>query len=122
MAGIEVIRLQEMSIEGFKCRKCGNCCRWDGFVNLAPEDVRCLADFLQIGESEFIERYARPGHLPSVVLKERPSKECVFLNGNLCCVYEARPGQCSSFPYRWRTPSAYKLCPGIKELSPVCAE
>ena len=48
------------------------------------------------------------------------SDHCVFLRGNRCSVYAARPTQCRTFPF-WRslvsggewTPEAQELCEGV---------
>ena len=108
-----------MRLDNFKCKKCGECCRWDGFVHITKDDLAQLLDFLKIDVAEFMDKYVRPDRTYSITLKERPSKECIFLNGDVCAVYESRPEQCASFPHRWRTPAANTLCPAMKALPPA---
>ena len=30
-------------LERFRCRRCGNCCRWPGYVRLDGEEIGALA-------------------------------------------------------------------------------
>jgi Fe-S-cluster containining protein len=77
------------------CRECGECCRV-GEVELAERDVGKLARFLGISEKAFVAEYTADG------LLRRTEKGCVFLDGNECTVYEARPGTCERFPHLLR--------------------
>ena len=78
------------------CRKCGECCRVSE-VLLAERDVEKLARFLGISEKGFIEKYTALNAEEKRILL-RNAEGCVFLAGNDCTVYEARPGNCERFP------------------------
>jgi len=39
----------------FRCRRCGECCRWSGHVLLTTKDIARIALAIAIDESEFIE-------------------------------------------------------------------
>jgi uncharacterized protein len=79
------------------CRECAECCRVTE-VELAERDVEKLAKFLRIKERAFIGQYTMTGEDGAQILK-RTKAGCVFLDGNECTVYEARPGNCERFPH-----------------------
>lgn len=79
------------------CTACGNCCRV-ATVRLLERDVEKLAKFLRVKASHFLRDYCEESEDEGLVLK-RTEKGCVFLDGNLCTVYEARPSTCDDFPH-----------------------
>lgn len=87
----------------FECTGCGECCRTrngkPSWVYVTIDERRRLARHLKLSTSAFTRRYCeKPGgfwHLRS------PTSDCVFLDGARCTVYDARPGQCRTFPF-WR--------------------
>lgn len=79
------------------CRQCAECCRVTE-VELVERDVEKLAKFLRIKERDFIEQYTMTAEDGMQILK-RSKDGCVFLAGNECTVYEARPGDCERFPH-----------------------
>jgi uncharacterized protein len=80
------------------CRACAECCRVTE-VELAERDVEHLARFLGIREKDFLEEYTMQGSEGELILKRTEKDGCVFLDGNDCTVYEARPGNCDRFPH-----------------------
>jgi Fe-S-cluster containining protein len=94
----------------FRCLACGTCCRWPGLVYLSRGDLGALARHLDIAEEAFLDRYARLApNRAEIVLAEREDGACVFLEGDACAVYPARPAQCRDYPVRWRVEEP---CPG----------
>ena len=83
--------------EQIDCRQCAECCRVSE-VELAERDVEKLARFLRISEKAFLEQYTALGEDGDLILRRTP-EGCVFLSGNDCTVYEARPGNCERFPH-----------------------
>jgi len=79
------------------CTACANCCRV-GEVALTAKDVEKLAKFVGAGEREFVEQFTALDASGAMILK-RNADGCVFLEGNLCSVYEARPHICANFPH-----------------------
>lgn len=120
----------------FACTSCGKCCKSLGktkvYVN--PSEVVQLADLLSINEEKFRDEYLeshtdlRGRELKS--LKTHSSKnQCVFLDGNKCSVYEARPTQCRTYPFwpqhmigkaEWVAES--RNCEGMSVVSDISKE
>ena len=57
-----------------------------------------------------------PGGL--VRLRDRPDGACEMLGGDgLCRVHAAKPAQCREFPFSWRNPDSFRLCPGLRAIA-----
>src|SRR5271169_5112534 len=78
------------------CTQCANCCRVTE-VGITEKDIEKLAKFVGMSEREFIEQNTSLDGSGARILK-RNEDGCVFLEGNLCSVYEARPQNCANFP------------------------
>lgn len=83
--------------DSIDCKACGECCRVTE-VQLAERDVEHLAKFLRIKQKDFLDQYTALSEDGELILR-RTEKGCVFLDGNECSVYEARPGNCERFPH-----------------------
>ncbi len=83
--------------EQIDCTQCANCCRV-ATTRLAERDVEKLARFLRIKREQFLANYTVESEEEGLILK-RTESGCVFLSGNECTVYEARPGTCEDFPH-----------------------
>ena len=85
----------------FKCTGCGGCCTGaPGAVWVTAEEVQLMAAHLNMTIDAFSEKYLRlMGN--RISLKEHPKNyDCVFLEGGKrCSIYNARPSQCSTFPW-----------------------
>lgn len=90
-------RIAEEIEDEINCLECANCCRV-ATARLIERDVEKLAKFLRIKPGQFLERYAEESEDEGVILK-RDASGCVFLSGNECTVYEARPASCENFPH-----------------------
>jgi Fe-S-cluster containining protein len=89
-------------IEGnMDCRACANCCKV-AETNLAKRDIERLAKFLGLTTQQFIDQYTtmsvQEDEEDEIILR-RTEAGCIFLDGNDCTVYEARPDTCSDFPH-----------------------
>ncbi len=94
-----------MNPEPWKCRRCGDCCRWPGHVLLTDRDIARLSRRLRMAEQDFIERHTRlASNRAQLSLREKPDGSCEFLEGASCAVYEERPSQCRDFPSAWNVP------------------
>jgi uncharacterized protein len=83
------------------CKQCANCCRVTE-VGITDRDVEKLSKFIGVSEREFALQFTSLDKAGAKILK-RVVKDnaggCVFLEGNLCSVYEARPQNCANFPH-----------------------
>lgn len=79
------------------CTQCANCCRV-ATVTLQDRDIAALARFLRLPPAKFLEQYTEVSPEEGRILR-RDQNGCVFLDGTLCSVYEARPGTCENYPH-----------------------
>jgi Fe-S-cluster containining protein len=89
------------------CRNCANCCRYS-IVAAGESDIERVAAYLGVDAEEVRHLYTDqdPDTPNGRILRSNPDG-CVFLDGNLCVVYEARPKACRDFPHV--TPGARSL-------------
>jgi uncharacterized protein len=79
------------------CTACANCCRVTE-VGITAKDIEKLAKFIGASEREFMGQFTALDESGAVILRKNEAG-CVFLEGNLCSVYEARPQNCANFPH-----------------------
>jgi hypothetical protein len=83
--------------EQIDCTACANCCRV-ATVRLSTRDVERMAKALSIGQARFLAEYTTESEDEGRILK-RTTQGCVFLDGNLCGIYDHRPATCDDFPH-----------------------
>lgn len=101
----------------FDCTGCGKCCKTKGDVLLSPDETRSSSSHLGLTVEKFKELYVAeeevtvimsldpvevpPGETGWTVLRHKKEDgSCVFLGkDNMCGIYEARPLQCSTYPF-----------------------
>lgn len=102
----------------FSCTGCGKCCKVDGDVWLAPEEISSILSFLKMDHDrlgEFRRKYIRGEISPAVEQTSETNKtngiqswmclkrnegSCVFLNDDgKCSIYDVRPVQCQTYPF-----------------------
>ena len=79
------------------CTVCANCCRV-ATVRISDRDIDRLARHLSISRAEFLAEYTNESDEEGRILN-RNEGGCVFLDGNTCTVYDARPDTCERFPH-----------------------
>lgn len=87
--------LVKEEIKNFDCRSCARCCR-SLSVGLEYRDWKRLAEFLNLSDYDFKQKYLRKDFEGDWVFKQRP---CAFLKNSGCSVYEHRPDVCRSYPH-----------------------
>lgn len=98
----------------YVCQRCTACCRWPGDVRVEDEEIGRIAGFLEISETEFIERFTRlRSNRQGLSLIEKENHECIMLDGSDCRIHEVKPGQCSGFPNRWNFPGWREVCEAV---------
>jgi Fe-S-cluster containining protein len=106
--------------EQIDCLACANCCRV-ATVKLSERDVDKLARFLRISRAQFLRDFTVTDKEEGLILR-RTEAGCIFLDGNECTVYEARPRTCEDFPHlvrgagsflsrMWEMPDRATYCP-----------
>jgi hypothetical protein len=99
----------------YECQRCGNCCRWPGFVRLNDADIAAISGFLGISEHDFIQRYTRlRPKRDGLALIDKPNGECIFLDGIDCTIQVVKPHQCKGFPNEWNFPGWRESCEAIE--------
>ncbi len=108
----------------FECTRCSFCCGHSpGFVYLSRNDLEKLLEFFKMPVKEFVEKYCRFVDYyygeTVLALKELKNFDCILWN-NGCSAYDARPVQCSTYPFwSWMIKDkkvwdeCSKDCPGI---------
>jgi len=117
----------------FECTRCSSCCRYEpGFVFLSSNDLASLIKHSGLAFRVFIDTFIRivdVGTGNALSLKETSENDCILWGSQGCSLYEARPEQCSTYPFwqgiletqeNWNREST--SCPGIGKGQLVPAE
>jgi len=91
-------RIAEEIQEQIDCTQCANCCRV-ATVKISGRDVERLARSLRISPAAFMKQYVTGSDEEGAILHRTDEAGCVFLDGNSCTVYDARPDTCQRFPH-----------------------
>jgi Fe-S-cluster containining protein len=124
----------------FTCTQCGNCCTGGpGYVWISREEVRRLAEHLQMSVEQTMQRYCRKiggrislkeqrspaGLYDCIFLEEVPAErridgQVVRFSKRTCSIYPVRPLQCRTWPFwdgnlqsRRAWEIAHRKCPGM---------
>lgn len=85
--------------EKIDCRACANCCKV-AETNLTERDVEKLARYFGVKPKQFIAQYTTmSAQEEDETILRRTDAGCIFLDGNDCTIYEARPATCHDFPH-----------------------
>lgn len=77
------------------CTRCANCCKVF-HAGLPEEEIQRLATLKQMKYEEFLQKNVSIEQPTGIhFLKLNP---CIFLNNNLCSIYDQRPQACRDFP------------------------
>jgi uncharacterized protein len=97
-------RIAEDVEERIDCTECANCCRV-ATAKITHRDAEKLAKHIGVSIERFWTDYAEEDPTEGAILKRGP-EGCVFLEGNRCGVYDARPASCELFPHLTRGPGS----------------
>lgn len=98
---------------GFQCLRCGDCCRWHGYVRISQVEADQIAARLGMDVLEFIDKMTVvTTDRRSLSISENPDGTCIFFSDNppRCEIYESRPAQCRDFPVKWKNVQAKHKC------------
>lgn len=80
------------------CTQCANCCR-HSIVEVNAAEIGAIARRVGITVEAAVQRYTVPDSgAPALRQLRSGDAGCIFLRGNLCEVYSARPRACRDFP------------------------
>lgn len=87
----------------FGCQRCSFCCGHSpGFVYLSLRDLTQLRTHLKMSVTQFVQKYCRWADYYEgkqvLALLEKKNYDCILWE-NGCSCYEARPVQCSTYPF-----------------------
>jgi len=91
--------------EQIDCTQCANCCKL-ATVTIGHRDVERLARSLRTTPAKFLADYTVVSPDEGRILRRTAEAGCVFLDGNLCSVYDSRPDTCQRFPHLVRGPGS----------------
>ncbi|HUK15718.1 MAG TPA: YkgJ family cysteine cluster protein [Bryobacteraceae bacterium] len=94
-------RIAEGIEQQIDCTACANCCK-TSTTEVSERDIDRLARHLRIPREQFLGDYTMLDEEGALSLRFTPEAGCVFLEGNLCSVYEARPDICQRYPHMVR--------------------
>ena len=91
-------RIGEAIEEQIDCLQCANCCRV-ATAKVTERDVERLAKYLHLKPARVMTDYVAKSEEEGLILQRDKKNGCVFLYGNECTVYDARPESCQKFPH-----------------------
>lgn len=106
-------------ITDFQCKRCGNCCRHEGEVRLAPGEAETIALSLNMTIETFTGEYTRlRDDRLGLSLRDQPGGACIFLAENpvSCRIHSVKPRQCRDFPFEWKYEDWMQICAGASLL------
>ena len=81
------------------CTACANCCR-HSVVSVNQSEIENIAGHIGSTSEAVARLYTVPDpDAPALRILRNSGEGCVFLDGNLCMIYEARPKTCRDFPH-----------------------
>lgn len=97
---LETLQTLAAAIQGeIDCTACANCCR-HSIVSVNRSEIEAIARHLGLEPEEVIHRHtAADSDAASQKILASTKEGCIFLDGNLCTIYEARPKACRDFPH-----------------------
>ena len=101
-------RIAEKIEDEIDCRACANCCKV-AETDVTKRDIERLSKYLGLKPQAFVEQYttASAFEQKEPILRRRENG-CIFLEGNDCSIYEARPDTCRDFPHLIRGAGSFE--------------
>jgi Fe-S-cluster containining protein len=111
----QFLELHNELFNNYDCGSCRNCCKEYAAI-LKEDEIKNVAAFLQMTESDFMQQYVKTGS-DGYELKDVP---CRFLSdGNKCHIESRMPESCSEYPYTNKPGRLWSLL-GIVGSASVC--
>lgn len=92
---------------GFHCNKCAQCCRaefGDNTVIVFPSEIRSISEKTGLSRDDFViptpsEDMDSKGNVHTFEWVLKKNGDCIFLENDLCEIYECRPHICRTYPF-----------------------
>jgi len=115
----QFLELHNELFAGYDCCKCANCCKAYRII-LDNDDVKRIAAFLEMTESDFAAEYLIDAETDDEKPCKFKAKPCSFLNSDgRCRIQSCKPGVCTGFPYTDQ-PDRLSSMYGVIEHAEVC--
>jgi Fe-S-cluster containining protein len=97
---IELFQILATEIQSqIDCTQCANCCRHTT-VAVSREEIEGIARYLNMEPDLVLHQHTvSDPDAPSRRILKNEHDACVFLDGNLCLIYDTRPTACRDFPH-----------------------
>jgi len=95
----QFLALHNELFAGYDCCKCTNCCKVYS-ITLADDEVKKIAAFLGLAESDFTAEYLTSSDTGEEKPNKIKGKPCPFLCGDgRCRIQDCKPDLCKGFPF-----------------------
>jgi uncharacterized protein len=107
------------AMDRFDCTQCGTCCRGEGGIYLAEEEIERIACFLNLSCKEFLKQFCISKN-GKIYIHIREDGYCHFSKEGRCSIHEVKPVPCRQWPFfkpmladqaNWET--ARNSCPAL---------
>jgi uncharacterized protein len=89
-------------------------------VKLTDGEITAMAAHLGLSEFDFIQTFTRlRADRQGLALQDKPTGECIFLEGRDCRVQPVKPQQCRDFPNGWNFPGFENICRAVPREGPI---
>jgi uncharacterized protein len=90
--------LFDKAMDRFECTQCGTCCRGEGGIYLAEEEIQRIARFLNLSSGDFIHQFclAKNG---KIYIHIREDGYCHFSQEGRCSIHAVKPTPCRQWPF-----------------------
>ncbi len=109
----EAARLDESAIAddiksiGYKCLRCAKCCKGDcgdNTVSIFPFEIRCISGKTGLSRDDIAVPTPSgdmdsKGNIHTFEWVLKKNGDCMFLDKDLCKIYDCRPFICSTYPF-----------------------
>ena len=104
----------------YQCKRCTNCCKWEGDVVITDDETKQISEFLGMEVYDFVCDYTRlrANRLGLSLIDKEGTTECIMLDGANCRLQDVKPDQCKGFPNRWNFPNWREACEAIPAPRP----
>jgi hypothetical protein len=90
--------LFQKAMDLFECTVCGTCCRGEGGIFMAPEEIERIAAFLGLSPQAFLTQYCLEKN-GKIYIHIREDGFCHFAKEGRCTIHPVKPSPCRKWPF-----------------------